>query len=157
MNKAIHQLTYTQDRDDVNDRFYVVRSSTDYQIPGTAFPPKLNIATRLITTAQVLALYDTPLEIVPAAPTGFIHYPIRGLIEFGGGSTDYATNTQLKIVSTTDPILTVSTTDSTTTLIGILKLTPQDDPPVSASEGMIYADTDHHLYYYNGTAWVQLD
>jgi hypothetical protein len=59
--------------------------------------------------------------------------------------------------STTDPILTVSTTDSTTTLIGILKLTPQDDPPVSASEGMIYADTDHHLYYYNGTAWVQLD
>ena len=99
-NKAIHQLTYTQDRDDVNDRFYVVRSSTDYQIPGTAFPPKLNIATRLITTAQVLALYDTPLEIVPAAPTGFIHYPIRGLIEFGGGSADYATNTALYIGST---------------------------------------------------------
>ena len=105
MNKAIHQLTYTQDRDDVNDRFYMVRSATDYQLPGTALPPKLNVASRLITAAQVLALYDTPLEIVPAAPTGFIHYPIRGLIEFGGGSTDYATNTQLKIVSTTDPIL----------------------------------------------------
>ena len=105
MNKAIHQLTYTQDRDDVNDRFYMVRSATDYQLPGTALPPKLNVASRLITAAQVLALYDTPLEIVPAAPTGFIHYPIRGLIQFGGGSVDYATNTQLKIVSTTDPLV----------------------------------------------------
>lgn len=105
MNKAIHQLTYTQDRDDVNDRFYDVRNGVDYQIPGSAFPPKLNRASRMITTAQVLDLFDTPLEIVAAAPTGFIHSPIRGLIEFGGGSTDYATNTQLKIVSTTDPVL----------------------------------------------------
>lgn len=100
MNKAIHQLTYTQDRDDVNDRFYMVRSATDYQLPGSAFPPKLNVATRLITSSQVLALFTTPLEIVAAAPTGFIHYPIRGLIEFGGGSADYATNTELAISST---------------------------------------------------------
>ena len=64
MNKAIHQLTYTQDRDDVNDRFYMVRSATDYQLPGTALPPKLNVASRLLTDTQVLALYTTPLEIV---------------------------------------------------------------------------------------------
>lgn len=31
------------------------------------------------------------------------------------------------------------------------------DPPGSPAEGMIYADTDHHLYYYNGTDWKQLD
>jgi hypothetical protein len=90
------------------------------------------------------------------------------LMQLGNGSSIANRNDALRILkngtayigdasSTTDPILTVSTTDSTTTLIGILKLTPQDDPPVSASEGMIYADTDHHLYYYNGTAWVQLD
>lgn len=93
--------------------------------------------------------------------------PTDPLFEVGNGQ-EYEGNNALTILkngttyigdasSTTDPILTVSTTDSTTTLIGILKLTPQDDPPVSASEGMIYADTDHHLYYYNGTAWVQLD
>jgi hypothetical protein len=90
------------------------------------------------------------------------------LFQVGNGTNDPSRNNAITILkngtayigdasSTTDPILTVSTTDSTTTLIGILKLTPQDDPPVSASEGMIYADTDHHLYYYNGTAWVQLD
>jgi len=38
-----------------------------------------------------------------------------------------------------------------------LKLTPTADPPGSAAEGMVYADTDHHLYFYNGTGWVQLD
>ncbi len=35
------------------------------------------------------------------------------------------------------------------------------NPIASASnnviEGCIYADTDHHLYYYNGTGWIQLD
>lgn len=38
-----------------------------------------------------------------------------------------------------------------------ITLTPQDDPPDDPAEGMIYADTDHHLYYYNGTEWIQLD
>jgi len=40
---------------------------------------------------------------------------------------------------------------------GPLWLSPQADPPGSPAEGMIYADTDHHLYYYNGTTWKQLD
>jgi hypothetical protein len=29
--------------------------------------------------------------------------------------------------------------------------------PASPTEGDIYANTDHHLYYYNGSAWKQLD
>jgi len=41
--------------------------------------------------------------------------------------------------------------------IQFLSLTPQSDPPTSPTEGMIYANTDHHLYYYNGTTWKQLD
>lgn len=43
------------------------------------------------------------------------------------------------------------------TLNAVLKLTPMADPPASAEEGMIYSDTDHHLYYYNGSTWKQLD
>ena len=39
----------------------------------------------------------------------------------------------------------------------VLKLTPQADPPGTPVEGELYADTDHHLYYYNGTTWKQLD
>jgi hypothetical protein len=38
-----------------------------------------------------------------------------------------------------------------------ITLTPQETPPEGATEGSIYADTDHHLYYFNGTDWVQLD
>jgi hypothetical protein len=39
----------------------------------------------------------------------------------------------------------------------VLKLTPRANPPSGAKEGMIYSSTDHHLYYYNGTTWIQLD
>jgi len=38
-----------------------------------------------------------------------------------------------------------------------LELFPSVNPPGGATEGAIYADTDHHLYYYNGTTWIQLD
>jgi hypothetical protein len=34
---------------------------------------------------------------------------------------------------------------------------PTTSAPI-AKEGMVYANaTDHHLYYFNGTAWKQLD
>lgn len=47
--------------------------------------------------------------------------------------------------------------DQLVTLNAVLKLKPLAEPPDSPEEGMIYADTDHHLYYYNGSGWVQLD
>jgi hypothetical protein len=47
--------------------------------------------------------------------------------------------------------------DGVITLSSAMKLTPHSDPPSSAAEGQIYADTDHHLYYYNGSSWKQLD
>lgn len=38
-----------------------------------------------------------------------------------------------------------------------VKLTPGSEPS-SPTEGMIYANSsDHHLYFYNGTTWKQLD
>lgn len=43
-------------------------------------------------------------------------------------------------------------------LNGIAKLPVTADPPtVNVQEGMIYCDTDHHIYYYNGSTWKQLD
>ena len=37
-----------------------------------------------------------------------------------------------------------------------VKLTPTASPPDPAAEGMIYADTDHKLYFYNGTDWKEV-
>lgn len=39
----------------------------------------------------------------------------------------------------------------------ILLLTPQASFPSSPAEGSIVAKTDHHIYYWNGSAWKQLD
>ncbi len=40
----------------------------------------------------------------------------------------------------------------------VLKLAPTDIVPDPPEEGMVYANSnDHHLYYYNGTTWKQLD
>lgn len=43
------------------------------------------------------------------------------------------------------------------TLNNILKLTP-GSAPATPAEGQIYSNSsDHHLYFYNGTSWKQLD
>ncbi len=53
--------------------------------------------------------------------------------------------------------MTLSTT-GTSTIGAVLKLAPSDAAPASPTEGMIYSNsTDHHLYFYNGTTWKQLD
>jgi len=41
--------------------------------------------------------------------------------------------------------------------LGFMYLKPIAIPPTVAKEGTIYMDTDHHLYIYNGTTWIQLD
>ena len=38
----------------------------------------------------------------------------------------------------------------------VLALTPTASPPAGETEGMLYADTDHKLYYYNGTDWKEV-
>lgn len=73
------------------------------------------------------------------------------------------TNRQVQITaSATESSVSVQNGDTGTSVLldgakSLLKLPPIADPPSPASEGMIYADTDHHLYYYNGTTWKQLD
>jgi len=43
-----------------------------------------------------------------------------------------------------------------TTIQTVVKLIPST-APTTPTEGMIYSGTDHHLYYYNGSSWKQLD
>ena len=58
---------------------------------------------------------------------------------------------------TGDIVLSIGPTLTTVSITDVIKLTPTANPPAGATEGMIYADTDHHIYYYNGTAWVAMD
>jgi hypothetical protein len=37
-----------------------------------------------------------------------------------------------------------------------VQLTPTASPPAGATEGALYADTDHKLYFYNGTDWKEV-
>ena len=37
-----------------------------------------------------------------------------------------------------------------------LQLTPTASPPAGATEGALYSDTDHKLYYFNGTDWKEV-
>jgi len=52
---------------------------------------------------------------------------------------------------------TTTTVNGSIHILDFIQLTPTASPPGSAAEGMIYMDTDHHLYVHNGTTWVQLD
>lgn len=56
-----------------------------------------------------------------------------------------------------DIVLSIGPTLTTVSITDVIRLTPTASPPAGATEGMIYADTDHHIYYYNGTAWVAMD
>ena len=65
-------------------------------------------------------------------------------------SENYGSTGTGNIVLSTGPTLT------TVNITDVIKLTPTASPPAGATEGMIYADTDHHLYYYNGTSWISM-
>ena len=66
-------------------------------------------------------------------------------------SENYGSTGTGNIVLSTGPTLT------TVNITDVIKLTPTASPPAGATEGMIYANTDHHLYYFDGTSWKQLD
>jgi hypothetical protein len=95
-NKAIHQLAFSDTRQS-DDRLYVVRQGVDYQIPASAMAPALLQQTTFIESADVLTLNDTPVQVVDPVGTGLIAYPVRAVIQFSDGTTDYATNTELVI------------------------------------------------------------
>jgi hypothetical protein len=72
------------------------------------------------------------------------------------GSLNYSTE-NYGATGTGDIVLNTGPTLTTVNITDLIKLTPTASPPAGATEGMIYMDTDHHLYVHNGTTWVQLD
>lgn len=72
------------------------------------------------------------------------------------GKLDYSTE-NYGATGTGDIVLSTGPTLTTVNITDVIKLTPTASPPTGATEGMIYADTDHHLYYHNGTTWIQID
>ena len=71
------------------------------------------------------------------------------------GSVNYSTE-NYGATGTGDIVLSTGPTLTTVNITDVIKLTPTASPPSGAVEGMIYADTDHHLYYYNGTSWISM-
>lgn len=137
-NKAIHQLAFTGTRE-ATDVVYIVRSGADYQLPLDAMIPALSNQTTVIPSADVLTLNGTPFQVVDDAPAGYVNIPVRAIVQFSGGTSDYATNTTLLIgatgqVSDTDYTLSTSIADRTNPInaINIASGTNPDGSGLSA-------------------------
>lgn len=98
-NKAIHQLPNASNVQD-GDVIYIVRSSTDYSVLGANMPPRIRKAVYALSSADVLDLHDTPIEVIAAPAAGTVIVPLSASIQFSGGSADYDTNTTLVLGST---------------------------------------------------------
>ena len=59
---------------------------------------------------------------------------------------------ELQSAATTAPALNINVPSGATHI----HMVPVAASPGSPVEGDLYADTDHHLYYYNGTTWVSI-
>lgn len=124
-NKAIHQLPFASNRRS-GDVIYIVRSGADYKLDVDNMAPAIQTATVTLSSAQVLALNSTPILVVPAADAGTVIVPMRGLVEFSGGSSNYATNTILTVGSTTtlaDSVYTLSGSIADRTVPNLLTVT----------------------------------
>lgn len=95
-NKAINQLPLATDRQP-DDVFYVVRSGADRSIPSSALAPQVFVAITTIDSADVLTSNATPVEVVPAPASSKVIIPLFALLRFEGGTTNYATNTDVRI------------------------------------------------------------
>jgi len=71
------------------------------------------------------------------------------------GYGSYTTASNQVVVGNND--VTETILRGSVTMGSVLKLTPQADSPSTPSLGWIYVDTDTHIYFYNGTGWIQLD
>jgi hypothetical protein len=99
--------------------------------------------------------------------TGTVMWIVRGVnaqtgsgnvgYDFGFNSrTDAGANIGYPVViqrSTGYVGIGTSTPQVSCHISGALSLIPQASPPSYAGEGTIYSDTDHNLYYHNGTTW----
>jgi hypothetical protein len=82
---------------------------------------------------------------------------VNGNLQVLGNSSlggDVAVGGNLAATGTLTPTGAISAPSAT--FATHIKLIPTASPPASPEEGMLYADTDHKLYYYNGTDWKEV-
>lgn len=101
-NKAIHQLPVATTRETL-DKFIISRETSpgvylDMQIDEALLWPSIQTATLTITSAEILDLFDTRLEIVPSLGDGSVILPVAAYVSLSGVSISYATNTDVRIL-----------------------------------------------------------
>lgn len=101
-NRAINQEPFASNRV-AGDVFMIDRSTSTLKLDESALPATLLTAQVTIPAADVLALFTTPIQVIPAADAGTVYFIRGGIIEFDNGTTNYATNTSAALVSTTTP------------------------------------------------------
>lgn len=111
-----------------------------HNLPTTTTNDTLSTMEYVRTNKRVMLDSLNKVQTILGPATGSENYSVENYGATGTGD----------IVLSTGPTLT------TVNITDVIKLTPTADPPSGATEGMIYADTDHHLYYYNGTSWVSM-
>lgn len=100
-SRATHQLPLKTDFDP-EDVFYIVRETSpgvweDFQIARSSLGLELKQASYTITSASILTLNSTPVEIVQPSDSTKSIVPKFIIFDLENSTTPYATNTQLVI------------------------------------------------------------
>ena len=132
MKRIIVLMAFLMSFSVLNAQIDSVEVSTPNSGSGTTIREAFKITNQVIDIVNLLELYNV---------TGSLNYDTENYNATGTG----------------DIVLSIGATLTTVSITDVIKLTPTADAPSGATEGMIYADTDHHLYYYNGSIWVQID
>ena len=101
-NRAIHQQPFASNRV-AGDVFMIDRSTNTLKLDESTLPPTLLTAQVVIAAADVLTMFTTPVQVIPAADAGTAYLIRGGVIEFANGTTNYATNVTASRVGTSTP------------------------------------------------------
>ena len=106
-------------------------------------------------TGKIIKDGGAPVAPIPPASEGIGGSIANSQVAFGNGSEITGS---AELIFTPGNLYANGTIHTgTARLSSVIHLTPISYPGATPVEGMIYACTDHHLYYYNGSNWKQLD
>ena len=143
-NLRLENSAFLIDNNDIGLNIYPVRKGyfTDLDIVNLPTVGGVTLMTNPMTTAG---------DLIVGGVSGVPSRLAAGIT----GTEEYSTE-NYGATGTGDIVLSTGPTLTTVSITDVIKLTPTALPPAGATEGMIYADTDHHLYYYNGTTWISM-
>ncbi len=99
-NRSIFQQPFASNRV-AGDVFMIDRSTYTLKLDESTLPPTLLTAQVVIASADVLTMFTTPVQVIPAADAGTAYLIRAAIMEFDNGSVNYATNTSVALYSTT--------------------------------------------------------